>query len=159
VEFKTAFFQEEHSWAQSGKIIARVFSRFKIASPAKWENCSKRSIDATGATTGRECTNAVFIPVLFCALCHIQSLFAIYRNLQRCPDDRTVTVAIMKTLPTYTALQQRINDVLAEGLPKNLLRGKQRLAIDLVLIPYHGQPAYHENEIDRSQPKNATLRR
>jgi len=31
--------------------------------------------------------------VLFCALCHIQSLFAICRNLQRCPDDRTVAAA------------------------------------------------------------------
>ena len=105
---------------------------------------------------GRECTNAVFIRVLFCALCHIQSLFAICRNLQSCPDDRTVAAAILKTLPTYTALQKKINDVLAESLPKNLLRGKQRLAIDLVLIPYHGKPAYHENEIYRSQPKSGT---
>jgi len=47
---------------------------------------------------GRECTNAVFIRVLFCALCHIQSLFAICRNLQSCPDDRTVATAILKTL-------------------------------------------------------------
>ena len=105
---------------------------------------------------GRECTNAVFIRVLFCALCHIQSLFAICRNLQRCPDDRTVAAAILKTLPTYTALQQRINEVLAEGLPKNLLRGKQRLAIDLVLIPYHGQPDKDVSEIYRSQPKSGT---
>jgi putative transposase len=105
---------------------------------------------------GRECTNAVFIRVLFCALCHIQSLFAICRNLQRCPDDRTVAAAILKTLPTYDALQKKINDVLAEGLPKNLLRGKQRLAIDLVLIPYHGQPECYEWEIYRSQPKSGT---
>jgi hypothetical protein len=32
---------------------------------------------------GRECTNAVFIRVLFCALCHIQSLFADCRNSER----------------------------------------------------------------------------
>jgi hypothetical protein len=41
-------------------------------------------------------------------------------------------------------------------LPKNLSRGKQRLAIDLVLIPYHGQPFCNESEIDRSQPKSGT---
>ena len=29
---------------------------------------------------GRECKNAVFIRVLFCALCHIQLLFALCRN-------------------------------------------------------------------------------
>jgi putative transposase len=105
---------------------------------------------------GSKCTNAVFIRVLFCALCHIQSLFAICRNLQHCPDDRTVATAILKTLPTYFVLQKRINDVLAEGLPKNLRRGKQRLAIDLVLIPYHGLPDKDEREIYRSQPKSGT---
>lgn len=105
---------------------------------------------------GYKCTNAVFIRVLFCALCHIQSLFAICRNLQSCPDDRTVAAAILKTLPTYTELQKRINEVLAEGLPKNLLRGRQRLAIDLVLIPYHGLPYKEEREIYRSQPKSGT---
>jgi hypothetical protein len=58
-------------------------------------------------------------------------LFAVCRNLQRCPDDRTVAVAILKTLPEYDKFQKRINEVLAEGLPKNLQRGKQQLAIDL----------------------------
>ncbi|MCL2119954.1 MAG: hypothetical protein FWH27_16170, partial [Planctomycetaceae bacterium] len=38
----------------------------------------------------------------------------------------------------------------------NLSRGKQRLAIDLVLIPYHGKPYRHESEIYRSQPKSGT---
>jgi len=65
-------------------------------------------------------------------------------------------VAILKTLPTYTELQKRINDVLAKGLPNNLRRGKQRLAIDLVLIPYHGKPERYEWEIYRSQPKSGT---
>jgi hypothetical protein len=60
---------------------------------------------------GRECPNSVFIRVLFCALCHVQSLFAICRNLQRCPDDRTVAAAILKTLPEYNKFQQKINDV------------------------------------------------
>ncbi|MCL2117872.1 MAG: hypothetical protein FWH27_05530, partial [Planctomycetaceae bacterium] len=103
---------------------------------------------------GRECPNSVFIRVLFCALCHIQSLFAVCRNLQKCPDDRTVAAAILKTLPEYDAFQKKINEVLAEGLPSNLSRGRQRLAIDLVLIPYHGKPYRHENEIYRSQPKS-----
>jgi len=29
---------------------------------------------------GQECRNSVFIRVLFCALCHVQSLFAVCRN-------------------------------------------------------------------------------
>ena len=79
---------------------------------------------------GRECPNSVFIRVLFCALCHIQSLFAVCRNLQKCPDDRTVAVAILKTLPKYDAFQKRINEVLAEGLPSNLSRGRQSLLFE-----------------------------
>jgi hypothetical protein len=51
---------------------------------------------------------------------------------------------------------EKINDVPAQGLPKNLLHKKQRLAIDLVLIPYHELPAYDESEIDHSQPKSGT---
>jgi hypothetical protein len=51
---------------------------------------------------------------------------------------------------------EKINDVLAQCLPKNLLHKKQRLAIDLVLIPYHELPVYDESEIDRSQPKSGT---
>jgi hypothetical protein len=36
---------------------------------------------------GTKCSNAIFITVLFCALCRIQSLFAACRNLAGSPDD------------------------------------------------------------------------
>jgi len=105
---------------------------------------------------GRDCNNSVFIKVLFCALCHIQSLFAVCRNLQNVPDDHTIAVAILKTLPEYNRLQKLINETLAEQLPKNLFKKPKRLAIDLVLIPYHGSYCYNINEIYRSQPKSGT---
>ena len=105
---------------------------------------------------GTKCNNRIFIIVLFCALCRIQSLFAACRNLAGSPDDNTVAAAILKTLPEYQKLQRLVNETLAEQLPKNLFRKPKRIAIDLVLIPYHGEHCYHENEIYRSQPKSGT---
>jgi putative transposase len=89
---------------------------------------------------GSKCNNPIFINVLFCALCRIQSIFA----------------AILKTLPEYQRLQKLVNQTIAEQLPKNLFQKSKRLAIDLVLIPYHGKHCYNVNEIDRSQSKSGT---
>jgi putative transposase len=41
-------------------------------------------------------------------------------------------------------------------LPKGLKKRPQRLAIDLTLIPYHGQPHRCSEEIYRSQAKSGT---
>jgi len=105
---------------------------------------------------GSKCNNKIFINILFCALCRIQSIFAACRNLNGSPDDRTVATAILKTLPDYQRLQKLVNQTLAEQLPKNIFRRPKRLAIDLVLIPYHGKHCYDVNEIYRSQPKSGT---
>ena len=105
---------------------------------------------------GSKCNNKIFINVLFCALCRIQSIFAACRNLAGSPDDRTVAAAILKTLPEYSRLQKLVNQTLADQLPKNLCKKEKRIAIDLVLIPYHGKHCYNVNEIYRSQPKSGT---
>jgi len=105
---------------------------------------------------GSKCNNPLFINVLFCALCRVQSIFAACRNLAGSPDDRTVAAAILKTLPEYDRLQKLVNQTLAEQLPKNLCKKAKRFAIDLVLIPYHGEHCYNVNEIYRSQPKSGT---
>jgi len=100
---------------------------------------------------GSKCNNRIFINVLFCALCRIQSIFAACRNLAGSPDDRTIAAAILKTLPEYNRLQKLVNQTLAEQLPKNLFKKAKRIAIDLVLIPYHGKHCYNINAIYRSQ--------
>jgi hypothetical protein len=45
---------------------------------------------------------------------------------------------------------------LAEQLPKKFFKKSHLLAIDLVLIPYHGRHYQNENEVERSQPKKHT---
>ncbi|MDR1492211.1 MAG: hypothetical protein LBT05_05785, partial [Planctomycetaceae bacterium] len=63
----------------------------------------------------------------------------------------------MATLPAFHELQKRVNQVLAKGLPKNLLKSKQNFAIDLTLIPYYGKPLNERKEWDyRSQAKDGT---
>ena len=60
------------------------------------------------------------------------------------------------TLPDYAVLQRQLNAVLAGHLPKTLRKHLQRLAIDLTLIPYHGQPFRDLDEIYRGQAKSGT---
>ena len=43
-------------------------------------------------------------------------------------------------MPDIWELERRLNRSLATKLPQALLRKSRRIAIDLTLIPYHGQP-------------------
>ena len=59
-------------------------------------------------------------------------------------------------MPDSATLQRQLNAALAERLPRALRTHLQRLAIDLTLIPYHGQPFHDLNEIYLSQAKDGT---
>jgi hypothetical protein len=65
-------------------------------------------------------------------------------------------LALIATLPDFAELQRRLNAAWAGHLPRALRRSPQRLAADLVLIPYHGQPLHDPDEIYRSQAKSGT---
>jgi putative transposase len=62
----------------------------------------------------------------------------------------------LATLPDFAETQRRLNCALAGDLPKALRKRRQRLAIDLVLIPYHGTPRHDPEEIVRSKAKSGT---
>jgi len=94
--------------------------------------------------------------ILFFAASRVGSIFAACRNVASAPTQQAVFNALVITLPGYHELQKRVNAALADGLPKSLRRRPQTLAIDLTLIPYHGQPQNDPNEIYRSQPKSGT---
>jgi hypothetical protein len=53
-------------------------------------------------------------------------------------------------------LEKLINEILYSELPKNFCKKTHRIAIDLVLIPYHGNHQYRIEEVYRSQAKNGT---
>ena len=76
--------------------------------------------------------------------------------LRNAPSDETARKALLATLPDYAVLQRQLNAALAGHLPKTLRKHLQRLAIDLTLIPYHGQPFRDLDEIYRGQAKSGT---
>lgn len=105
---------------------------------------------------GYKCRASVLLHVLFFAVSRISSIFAACRNLADAPTQQTVFNALVVTLPEYHEMEKRLNAALGDGLPKTLRRRPQTLAIDLTLIPYHGQPYRDPQEIYRSQPKSGT---
>jgi putative transposase len=76
--------------------------------------------------------------------------------LRDAPSDEAARLALIATLPDFAELQRRLNAALAGDLPRPLRRRPQRLAADLVLIPFHGQPLADPDEIYRSQAKSGT---
>ena len=105
---------------------------------------------------GYKCTTSVILQVLLIAASRVVSLFAACRDLADAPTDQTIRDALAATLPEIRELEKRLNRALATNLPKALRRKSRVVAIDLTLIPYHGQPAYDEREIYRSKAKSGT---
>ena len=89
------------------------------------------------------------------AAARITSLSDTCQRLRDAPSDETARQALLATLPDYATLQRQLNAA-AGHLPKALRKHPQRLAIDLTLIPYHGQPFRDPAEIYRSQAKSGT---
>src|SRR5947209_20049157 len=94
--------------------------------------------------------------LLLAAAARITSLSDACQRLDAVPSDETARKALLATLPDYATLQRQLNTALAGHLPKTLRKHLQRLAIDLTLIPYHGQPFRDIEEIYRGQAKDGT---
>jgi DDE family transposase len=105
---------------------------------------------------GPKCLASVLWSVLFYAAARICSLAAACAALTEAPCDSAAHDALLATLPAFAELQRRINRALQGDLPKALRRRRQPLAIDLTLIPYHGQAMHDPAEIYRSQAKSGT---
>ncbi len=105
---------------------------------------------------GRKCAADCLIRILAAAAAQCRSIHGTCAGLHSAPSDETVRQALAANLPELEELQRRLNRALAADLPKTLRRHRQRLAIDLVLIPYHGQPQDDPDELVRSQAKHGT---
>jgi hypothetical protein len=104
----------------------------------------------------RRCPVSVLLHVLFFAAARVGSIYAACQRLTDAPGDQTIRDALFATLPEYAELQRLVNRALAGELPKALRRRRQYLAIDLTLLPYHGEAWKDEKEIYRSQAKSGT---
>src|SRR3954451_22637702 len=104
----------------------------------------------------RKAPAAVLWSLLLAAAARITSLSDACGRLRDAPSDETARKALLATLPDYAELQRQLNAALAGHLPKALRRHLQRLAIDLTLIPYHGEPFRDADEVYRAQAKDGT---
>lgn len=105
---------------------------------------------------GTKCTASTVLQVLLIAAARVVSIFAACRDLADAPSDQTIRNALAASLPEIAELQRRLNLSLAKKLPKALRRKARMIAIDLTLIPYHGQAAHDEKEIYRGEAKSGT---
>src|SRR5512138_2350873 len=104
----------------------------------------------------RKTSAQVLWSLLLAAAARITSLSDACQRLRDAPSDETARKALLATLPDYATLQRQLNTALAGHLPKTLRKRLQRLAIDLTLIPYHGEPFRDAREIYRGQAKSGT---
>jgi putative transposase len=94
--------------------------------------------------------------VLLVAAADVTSIHAACSRLDGLASEETIRKAVYASLPEFAALQRRLNDALAGRLPRALRRRRQRLAIDLTLIPYHGEPFRDPQEVYRALAKAGT---
>src|SRR3954447_14844736 len=104
----------------------------------------------------RKTSAPVLWSLLLAAAARITSLSDACGRLRDAPSDETARKALLATLPGYAELQRRLNAALAGHLPKALRKHRQRLAIDLTLIPYHGEPFADVEQVYRAQAKDGT---
>ena len=106
--------------------------------------------------TARKVTTQILWSVLLVAAAQVSSIHDVCRRLRGVPCDETIRQALYACMPDFAELQRQLNRALAGRLPKALRKRPQRLAIDLTLIPYHGEPFSDPQEVYRSQAKCGT---
>src|SRR5262249_29842254 len=102
------------------------------------------------------CPARTLLDLLLPAASWLPSLSAACRRLLRAPSPETARLALRHWLPDRDELERRLNAALADRLPRGLCRRRQRLAIDLTLVPYHGLPLACGAEVYRSKARDAT---
>jgi putative transposase len=105
---------------------------------------------------GVTCPAPTLLAIVFAACARLVSLCAAARTLRDAPSAETVRKALHDNLPEADELERRLNHALVADLPRALRRQRQRLAADLTLVPYHGEPLASALEIYRSQAKSGT---
>ena len=98
------------------------------------------------------------IAVLGYASVHRISIDAASHELKEAPSANRLREVLAQALPDRATLQRALNTILRMQTPRFIKKGKRAyyMAIDLTLIPYHGEHYADEKEIIRSQPKSGT---
>jgi len=127
--------------------------------PQDVEQCASTILqEAFELPDRRKCRASVLWHIVLYAAARITSLFDACARLQHAPSDDAVRKALVAGLPPIDELEERLNAALLDCLPPRLLKKQRRwrLAVDLTLIPYHGQPRHDPAEVYRGQAKSGT---
>lgn len=103
-------------------------------------------------------TSEDIIYALAYANVHRLSIESACQELQGAPSGNRLREVLAEALPDRTGLQRMLNRMFHQQLHPSVWKCKRdfSLAIDLTLIPYHGQPYEDKKEIGRGQPKSGT---
>ncbi len=93
---------------------------------------------------------------LLVAAAEATSIHAARARLDGLASEETIRKALYAGLPEFAALPRRLDAALAGRSPRALRRRRQRLAIDLTLIPDHGAPVRDPAEVDRALAGDGT---
>jgi len=98
------------------------------------------------------------IYVLGYANVHRLSIESACQELQDAPSGNRLREVLAEALPDRTGLQRAVNQMFHQQLHPSVWKCKRdfNIAIDLTLIPYHGQPYEDQKEIVRGMPKSGT---
>ncbi len=98
------------------------------------------------------------IAVLGYASANRVSTDAVCHELKGAPSANRLREVLAKALPDRATLQRAFNTILRAPTPRFVKKGKRSyyVAIDLTLIPYHGECFEEEKEIVRGEAKSGT---
>jgi len=98
------------------------------------------------------------IYVLGYANVHRLSIESACQELQDVPSGNRLREVLAEALPDRTGMQRALNRMFRQQLHPSIWKCKRafNIAIDLTLIPYHGQPYEDKKEIVRGMPKSGT---
>ena len=109
---------------------------------------------------GRKCTAENIWEIILKASAGQTSVNDVCDDLAGAPNGNTVLGHVHNSLPQALnqlwRLEAKLNRVLVLNVPARLLRVRCDLAIDLVLVPYHGEPAKDAEEVKRGVARAGT---
>ena len=87
-----------------------------------------------------------------------QTLDGACAALPDAPSGNRLREVLLPALPTLPKLQGQLNTLLRQQLHPSLFKKRRpfQVAIDLTLIPYHGQPQARADEVMRGEAKSGT---
>jgi len=104
---------------------------------------------------GPKCTVKTLLQVLFYAAGHLCSVFAACSQLRTAPSDQAVRDALAALCPDPVSLEQRLNQLFAAQIPKDLRKRPQRVAIDRPWFLTMVNPASASKRSTAVRPKAA----